>query len=293
MGQLFKKYRERIEVEIENMISQMGDKTALRDACEYALKSGGKRLRPLFVLMISDALGNGLDAIQAALSVEFFHTSSLIADDLPCMDNDDERRSRPSLHRAFEESVALLASYTFIASGYEGIYKNGRTMKADPRFRDRADEATILSLEIATRCAGIFGATNGQFLDLFPPDRSLATIQKIIEQKTVTLFQISFAFGWLFGGGDPALLKEVEKVAYHLGMSFQIGDDLQDQLQDGTNCCEINIASTLGIEKSYELFHEEMEQFVEGLKRLGLWNEEFEKTADYLYNLVPAAVKLN
>ena len=76
-------------------------------------------------------------------------------------------------------------------------------------------------------------------------------------------------------------------------MSFQIGDDLQDQLQDGTNCCEINIASTLGIEKSYELFHEEMEQFVEGLKRLGLWNEEFEKTADYLYNLVPAAVKLN
>jgi len=123
VGQLFKKYRERIEVEIENMISQMGDKTALRDACEYALKSGGKRLRPLFVLMISDALGNGLDAIQAALSVEFFHTSSLIADDLPCMDNDDERRSRPSLHRAFEESVALLASYTFIASGYEGFIK--------------------------------------------------------------------------------------------------------------------------------------------------------------------------
>lgn len=287
---MFKKYHERIERELEKALSEMGSKTALRDACEYALKSGGKRLRPLFVLMISNALDNGLDAIQAALSVEFFHTSSLIADDLPCMDNDDERRNRASLHKAFEESIALLASYTFIASGYEGIYKNGRVMKSDPRFADRADEATILSLEIATRCAGILGATGGQYLDLFPPDKSLETIRKIIEQKTVTLFQISFAFGWLFGGGDPKLLKEVESVAYHLGMAYQIGDDLQDQAQDGIHCCEINIAAALGVEKSQELFASEMESFVEGLKRLGLWNEEFKKAADYLYDLVPAAL---
>ncbi len=288
---MFEKYRNRIEAELEKTLSEMGTKTALRDACEYALKSGGKRLRPLFVLMIADALDNGLDAIQAALSVEFFHTSSLIADDLPCMDNDDERRNRASLHRAFEESVALLASYTFIAAGYEGIYKNGKAMKADPRFQGRADEATLLSLEIATRCAGIFGATGGQYLDLFPPDRSLETIRTIIEQKTVTLFQISFAFGWLFGGGDPSLLKEVEKVAYHLGMAFQIGDDLQDRVQDGVHCCEINIASALGVEQSYDLFASEMEAFVEGLKRLGLWNQEFEKAADYLYALVPTALR--
>ena len=174
---LLAKYRVRIEGELEKHISEMGDKTSLRDACEYALLSGGKRLRPMLVMMVADALGNRLDVTQAALSVEFFHTASLIADDLPCMDNDDERRSRPSLHKAFDEGVALLASYTFIASGYEGIYKNGQAMKKNYQFGAQADAATIGCLEIATRCAGIFGATNGQFLDLYPPDRSLATIE--------------------------------------------------------------------------------------------------------------------
>jgi geranylgeranyl diphosphate synthase type II len=288
---MFKKYHDRIEAELEKTLLGFGQKTALRDACEYALKSGGKRLRPLFVLMIADALGNGLDAIQAALSVEFFHTSSLIADDLPCMDNDDERRNRASLHRVYPESVALLASYTLIAAGYEGIYKNGKVMKRDPHFCSRSDEATMLSLEIATRCAGIFGATGGQYLDLFPPDRSLETIRLIIEKKTVTLFQISFAFGWLFGGGDPKLLKEVETVAYHLGMAYQIGDDLQDQAQDDIHSCEINIAAALGVAKSYELFASEMDAFVDGLTRLGLWNQAFKKAADYLYDLVPAAMR--
>jgi geranylgeranyl diphosphate synthase type II len=287
---MFNQVREQIELEIQKAILGMGEKTALRDACEYALTTRGKRLRPLFVLLVSEALGNGLNATGAALSVEYFHTASLIADDLPCMDDDSERRSRPSLHKAFDESVALLASYTFIALGYEGIYKNGQLMKEDPRFRDRADRATILSLEIATRCAGIFGATNGQFLDLFPPDRSLKTIQKIIEQKTVTLFQIAFAFGWLFGGGNPDRVKEVEKVAYHLGMSFQIGDDLQDQVQDGTHNCEINIASAMGRNEAMALFESEMAQFVSGLKDLGLWNKKFEKATEYLYALVPKEI---
>lgn len=287
---MFKNYRDRIDAELINTVSQMGEKTKLRDACEYALTSGGKRLRPLFVLMIAEALGNGLNVIPAALSVEFFHTASLIADDLPCMDNDDERRNRASLHRVFDESVALLASYTFIASGYEGIYKNGLAMKSDARFRNTADRAMSLSLEIATRCAGIFGATNGQFLDLFPPDRSVETIQKIMEQKTVTLFQISFAFGWLFGGGDLDRLPEVEKVAYHLGLAFQIADDLQDEIQDGSQASEINIAAAIGREKALAFFEIEMERFMSGLKNLGIWNEEFEKAAGYLFQLVPTAV---
>ena len=284
---MFEVFRQRIEAEIEKTIAQMGEKTKLRDACEYALKSGGKRLRPLFVLLIADALGHGLDAIPAALSVEFFHTASLIADDLPCMDDDDERRDRPSLHRVFEESVALLASYTFIASGYEGIYKNGQTMKADPRFTSAADEATIAALEIATRCAGIKGATNGQFLDLFPPDTTLATIQKIILQKTITLFQISFVFGWLFGGGDLSLLNKVEEAAYHLGMAFQIADDLQDERQDATHGCAINIAAALGRGSAFDLFYEEMAKFEASLRELGLWNENFEKATGYLYRLAP------
>ncbi|HEX2583367.1 MAG TPA: polyprenyl synthetase family protein [Chlamydiales bacterium] len=287
---MFDAYRNRIESEIQAAISALGEKTKLRDACEYALKSGGKRLRPLFVVMISNALGHGLDAIQSALSVEFFHTASLIADDLPCMDNDDERRARPSLHRVFGESVALLASYTFIACGYEGIYKNGQRMKADLRFSKSADAATIACLEIATRCAGIKGATNGQFLDLFPPDTTLQTIQKIIAQKTVTLFQISFVFGWLFGGGEAALLKKVEDTAYHLGMAFQIADDLHDERQDAAHRCEINIAAALGTSRALAFFEEEMTKFEAGLQELGIWNGDFEQAAGYLRGLIPAVI---
>src|SRR5579864_1711145 len=129
---MFEKYKTKIESALEKEMAQMGEPSRLLQACQYALFSGGKRLRPILVLMVARALGNGLDAMPVALSVEFFHTASLIADDLPCMDNDDERRGRPSLHRAFEESVALLASYTLIASGYEGIYKNQLRMKGDP-----------------------------------------------------------------------------------------------------------------------------------------------------------------
>lgn len=282
---LLKRYRSRIEGALKAYVSQMGEKTKLRDACEYALLGGGKRLRPILVMMVAEGLGNQLDVTQAALSVEFFHTASLIADDLPCMDDDDERRSRPSLHRAFEEGVALLASYTFIASGYEGLYKNGCEMKKDPRFKDKADAATLGCLEIATRCAGIFGATNGQFLDLFPPDRTLATIEKIILQKTVTLFQICFVFGWLFGGGAIERKGEVERAAYHLGMAFQIADDLEDGKQDASHECEINIAAALGRKEALALFQKEMALFEDGLKGLDLWNGDFQEMVHFLHRL--------
>ena len=107
-------YRDKIEQEIAKSIVAFGEKTKLRDACEYALTNGGKRFRPLIVLLIAEALGHGMNVYPSALSVEFFHTASLIADDLPCMDNDDERREKPSLHKVYGESIALLASYALI-----------------------------------------------------------------------------------------------------------------------------------------------------------------------------------
>ena len=278
-------YRSRIEAELLKAIERMGERNRLRDACEYALTTGGKRLRPILVLLIADAIGKGYDAMPAALSVEYFHTASLIADDLPCMDDDDERRNRPSLHKAFGESVSILASYTLIAEGYGGIYENGRKMKE--KAGSEADAAALLCLEAATRCAGINGATSGQFLDLNPPDSSLDTIRKIIYQKTVTLFEITFLFGWHFGGGDPASVEAVKKCAYHLGMAFQIADDLQDHLQDASQMSEINIAAICGAEKAAFLFEEERQGFISRLKELGLWNRSFQEVAEWLRSLAP------
>lgn len=267
------KYRFRVEEALRQFILQMGEKNQLRDACEFALLNGGKRLRPILVLLVADALDKGANAMPAALSVEFFHTASLIADDLPCMDDDDIRRNRPSLHKAFGESVAILASYALIAEGYGGIHRNSLIQpEADP----------LICLEAATRCAGICGATNGQYLDLYPPDSSLETIQKIIYQKTVTLFEISFIFGWVFGGGDVEKLDSVRKCAYHLGMAFQIADDLLDDLQDSNRESPINIAKCCGRERAESLFEEELDSFISSLKELGLWTEPFQEVVHFL-----------
>jgi geranylgeranyl diphosphate synthase type II len=284
-------FRVRFELELRSAISFMGEKSALRDACEYALTNGGKRIRPLILMLIADALGHGLDVIPVSLGVEYFHTASLIADDLPCMDNDDERRSRASLHKAFPESVALLASYSLISAGYESIYRNSQVMKKHPAFASQSNAAAVLGLEAVSECAGILGATNGQFLDLFPPDQSLETILKIIHQKTVTLFQLSFALGWLFGGGDPAKLPEIKACAAHMGLAFQIADDLQDYAQDEQQQSEINIASVCGYNQALDFFTQEMKQFETSLQSLHLFTPPFQQVVHLLWRLCPSQTK--
>jgi len=123
MTKAFLKYFRHFEKALKKSIPSFGVKNQLRDAVEYSLFSGGKRLRPIIVLMVGEALKKGFDVTYSALSVEFFHTASLIADDLPSMDNDTQRRDKPTLHKAFPESVAILASYTLISSGYEMLFK--------------------------------------------------------------------------------------------------------------------------------------------------------------------------
>ncbi len=278
--------RKKIEAEIKSVIPSLGAKTELRDAIEYALFGGGKRIRPLIVHMVSDALKNDLNVDMAALSVEFFHTASLIADDIPCMDNDEMRRERPCLHKVYDESVAILASYTLISMGYEYIYKNTKVMQENSSFSLLSDQVCVLSLQTVTKAAGILGATNGQYLDLFPPDATWKTVEKVIYQKTVTLFEISFVLGWLFGGGDFEKIQEVKQLAYHMGMAFQIGDDLNDISQDKKRENELNVVQVLGKQASLDRFEKELDSFQEKLDDLSLNSEKFNFLITYLKNLL-------
>jgi geranylgeranyl diphosphate synthase, type II len=284
---LFFFHRDRIEQEIAKSISSFGEKNKLRDACEYALTSGGKRLRPLIVLMVAEGLGCGLNVYESALSVEFFHTASLIADDLPCMDNDDERRHKPSLHKVYGETVALLASYALITAAFDKIHKNGVIMRErGALFSSMSDRACLIALESATHCSGILGATGGQFLDLFPPNLNFETVRQIIYKKTITLFEVSFIFGWVFGGGDPSEVDLVKKCAFHMGMAFQIADDIIDLDQDDKKQREINMAHVIGRGRSSLLFKEEMDLFRSCLKQLRLDTPSFEKMSSLLMRRV-------
>ncbi len=279
-------HRDKIEQEIAKSILGFGEKTKLRDACEYALKGGGKRFRPLLVLLVAEALGNGLNVLDAALSVEFFHTASLVVDDLPCMDNEEERRSQPTLHKLYGESIALLSSYALICAAFEKIQINASRMKeSGAPYHSTADQVGMIALEQATRSAGILGATGGQFFDLFPPPLTLETIRQVIYKKTVTLFEVSFVFGWLFGGGELVRIDRVKSCAYHFGVAFQIADDLADLAQDEKNQRDINLAKHIGKDRAFVVFEEELRMFKITLMELGLDTPSFKKMCDMLHQL--------
>lgn len=280
---VLKPYQQRIEKALPDQISKLGDKTALRDACEYGLMNGGKRFRPALVLMVAESLKSPIDVMQAALAVEFFHTASLVADDLPCMDDEEERRNQPALHKVYGEAVALLVSYALIAAGYENLTKNSALIahSAVP-YADKSDRICVLALENATFNTGLHGATGGQFLDVYPPDLSLTTLREVIHKKTVSLFEISFVLGWLYGGGKIESLDLVKKAASHFGMAFQIADDIGDMEQDLKNGRKINIANVCGLAQAKEMISEELEGYHQVLKKLKLEHTPFAELAKAL-----------
>jgi geranylgeranyl diphosphate synthase type II len=260
------RYHVIIENKIEEGLESLGPPSLLKEACAYAIKNGGKRFRPALVLMIASALGER-DASDSALAIEFFHTASLIADDLPCMDNDDERRNHPSLHKAFSETIAVLATYALISSGYDLIRKNSLS------FPDLLAPA----LECATYNTGIFGATGGQYLDLFPPQNiDHQSFNEVIQKKTGTLFELSFVFGWLFGGGEVSQLPLVKKAAAHFGMAFQIVDDFFDAEDDRAKGRKINAVLVYGFEGAKKRLEMELKGLKHVLGELDLNSREIQ-----------------
>lgn len=265
----FSEVKTQFENTLKQTLESFGTKTPLRDACEYALMNGGKRIRPLIVFMTAKALNKQFDVSNAALSIEYFHTASLIADDLPCMDNDDFRRDKPSLHKIFGEATALLASYALITAAFEKIYENAK------QHKKQAGEFCLIALLEASKAAGIHGATGGQYLDLYPGKLSLRAIKTIIEKKTIRLFEVAFLYGWLFGGGDSSYISEIKKLGYHFGMAFQIADDLRDCLEDQKRNNPANLALYLGKEKAVSIFEQEREGFDLLLDKLDIKTQAF------------------
>lgn len=245
----------------------------LKKACLYSL-SGGKRLRPIIVLMIGDALGGGA-LCNAALAMEFFHTASLIADDLPSMDDDEKRRGVLTLHKVFGEATALLASYTLISKGYELLAKSRYELKENLENADKVVLDVILEI---SKLAGIEGVTGGQYLDLYPKDDSIETIEEIIRLKTETLFESCFVLGWFFSGGDGKLIFKVKEAAHHLGKAFQIADDIHDMKEDQG----LNIAKALGKDKAFLLYLEEMKRLKSLLSELKLLSPSFLELMEYI-----------
>jgi geranylgeranyl diphosphate synthase type II len=192
----------------------------LHEAMHYALFPGGKRLRPMLVLLGCRAVGGDCKhALRAAAAVECLHTYSLVHDDLPCMDDDDLRRGRPTCHKVYGEALALLAGDALLTVAMEGA----------------ASAGALAVVELA-RAAGSLGMVGGQVEDLAaerePSQHSLARAQWIHDHKTGALITASLLVGAHAGapetGPPPAALVLLRRFGDLLGRAFQIADDCLD-----------------------------------------------------------------
>ncbi|HET9637691.1 MAG TPA: farnesyl diphosphate synthase [Allosphingosinicella sp.] len=193
----------------------------LYQAMRYAAVGGGKRLRPLLTLAASDLFGVPREsAIRAGLAVECVHVHSLIHDDLPCMDDDDLRRGKPTVHRAYDEATAVLAGDALLALAFEIL--------GDPAMPVPGDIRAELVCELA-RAAGAAGMAGGQMLDLFPAEAlDLDAITRLQRLKTGALIGWCVEAGAIMGQASAEARTSLRGYAHCLGLAFQIADDLLD-----------------------------------------------------------------
>lgn len=199
----------------------------LHEAMRYTLQAGGKRLRPVLVLAaaeLSDPTGK-CDPLPAAVAIECVHTYSLIHDDLPCMDNDDLRRGRPTAHRAFDEATALLSGDALLTHSF---------LLLSLGYASTPGLATDLVRTLA-EAAGSERLIGGQVEDLSAEKQGVVTeeaLKYIHLNKTAAMIEAALVMGAQIGGAGSAQVKCIREAGRHLGLSFQILDDILDATGD-------------------------------------------------------------
>ncbi len=191
------------------------------DAMRYSLLQGGKRIRPTMLLEFFALCGGEKErALPFAAALECIHTYSLIHDDLPCMDDDDLRRGKPSCHRAFDEATALLAGDGLLTLAFE-------TAANAP---DLPPQRVVSALSLLARRAGVVGMIGGQVIDLQSEgkDISLERVTEMYARKTGALLCAAAEIGCLLAGATPEQLAAARQYAEAVGLAFQIVDDLLD-----------------------------------------------------------------
>lgn len=225
----------RIEAALDQHLPPAATRPArLHEAMRYSLQAGGKRLRPVLVLAAADLFSNGQskienpkskisDALPAAVAIECLHTYSLIHDDLPCMDNDNLRRGRPTAHKQFDEATALLAGDALLTHAFALL---AESYPAEP--------AHALIRELAN-AAGSRRLIGGQMEDLLAEKKSDATtdeLEFIHLNKTAAMIEAALVMGGLIGRANEDDINSLRLAGRHLGLAFQIIDDVLDASAD-------------------------------------------------------------
>ena len=203
--------------------------TQFNEAVEYALFSGGKRLRPVLTLLGAELFGGKPEMIlPAAVAGEFIHTSSLIFDDLPCMDNAPERRGKTSLHEKFGEGLAVLVAIGFLNASYALVFVNHANLP----------ERAMLAHAELVECIGASGMIGGQSVDLALAKGAVGgensqNFESVRNLKTSALMRLSLRVGAILAGASHLDLAALSRFAELLGDAYQLSDDLIDLEEDG------------------------------------------------------------
>lgn len=212
-----------------NEFLQMSQPETLFKSMRYTVLLPGKRLRPVMCLETCRMLGGDYEkAIPTACAVEMLHAQTLIHDDLPCMDNDDFRRGKPSNHKVFGEAAAVLAGDALLTYAPQIILKYSNTI---------SDEVKLKIMEEYFQYAGAYGVIAGQTIDIESERGQISEdADKVLEyihlHKTADLFKLSIRTGSLIANADEKRLNVMTEFAQKLGLAFQIADDVLDVISD-------------------------------------------------------------
>lgn len=205
---------------IELLPNCLDNQDIVAEAMKYSLLNGGKRLRPVFCLEFAKMCScDRKDALDFACAVEYIHTYSLIHDDLPCMDDDDYRRGKPSCHKKFGEATALLAGDGLLTQAFQII--------GDCNL---SDSKKVLATRLLAQNSGVSGMIGGQVIDLkyeseTPDLKQLLSVHRL---KTGALISAACLLGCIAAGADNDKISAASRFAYNLGIAFQIKDDILD-----------------------------------------------------------------
>lgn len=255
---------------LESYISNLED-SELKDAIEYALLAGGKRLRPILMLQVIEHYKlNPLDYIDVAVSLELLHTYSLVHDDLPAMDDDTLRRGKPTLHIAYNEGLAILVGDGLLTDSFKQI----------SNYPLLNDAQKIKMIDVLTSKTGSKGMVYGQALDLASEKKSISInlLDKMYLYKTAFLLQASLMLGAIVAN-QYEVLDLWEKLGYHLGIYFQIQDDILEhtsstEILGKSKTDEIRekptYVSILGLDESIKILKYHEDQLEVYSKQLGI-----------------------
>jgi len=281
-------YRYRLESFLDQVLPSSSTKPeTLHQALRYSTLNAGKRLRAVLVYLVGEMYNARLEELDVpAAAVELIHAYSLVHDDLPCMDDDDLRRGKPSCHKAYDEATAMLAGDALQSLAFEllGSLENGKS--------------TVLTRTLA-RASGSLGMAGGQALDLQAAGNvtDLDSLQQIHSMKTGALIEAAVLMGaYTAGISDNGQIKLLSEYARALGLGFQIHDDILDVISDTatlgkkTGADEINGKATypglIGLEAAKQAAHDAYQQADGALMQLPQNTQKLQMLADYAINRI-------